>query len=115
MVDSILSFSRTGLKDWLLQRVSAVVIFAYVSCLFGFYWVHPNLTFTQWTSFITQPVMGVFGLLMLFSLLIHAWVGMWTVLTDYVKCYCLRISLEVIVIFSLVGYFAWGIQILWRI
>ena len=115
MVESVFSFSRTGLRDWLLQRVSAVIILAYIACVLGFYLTHPNLKFAQWESFLTNPAMGVFALLMLLSLLIHAWIGMWTILTDYVKCYCLRLTLEVIVILSLIGYFAWGIEILWRI
>jgi len=115
MVESIFSFSRLGLRDWLWQRVSALIIAAYVSCLVGFWLSHPDLTFKVWSSFLTLPAMAVFGLLALVGLLVHAWIGVWTVLTDYVNHYVLRLTLEVVVIFLLLGYFVWGIEILWRL
>lgn len=115
MVESILSFSRLGLRDWLWQRVSAVIVAAYVIFLGGFWVCHANLTFAVWAGFLTSPAMAVFSLLALVSLLIHAWIGMWTVLTDYISNYALRLFLEVVVIFTLIGYFAWGIEILWSL
>jgi len=33
---SATSFSRSGLSDWLIQRVSAIILAAYTVWLFGF-------------------------------------------------------------------------------
>ena len=35
MVKSVTSFGRSGLSDWLLQRVSGVILLAYALCLGG--------------------------------------------------------------------------------
>lgn len=115
MVEELLIFNRTGLRDWLLQRVSALIIALYSTCLLGFWLTHPRLAFIEWKTFLTRPVMSVFAMLMLAALLVHAWIGVWTVLTDYVKCHLLRLALEIVVVLVLMGYFAWGIEILWRI
>ena len=57
----------------------------------------------------------VFTVITILSLMLHAWVGIWTVLTDYVKPAWLRGLIEIAVIISLIGYFIWGVAILWNI
>ena len=51
--------------------------------MLGWFLTHQP-TFELWQGFYTKPPMRLFTLLML-ALVGHAWVGMWTVLTDYVK------------------------------
>jgi succinate dehydrogenase / fumarate reductase membrane anchor subunit len=41
MVTSATNFSRTGLSDWLVQRVSAVVLLAYSLFVFGVFHTQP--------------------------------------------------------------------------
>ncbi|GAL36190.1 succinate dehydrogenase hydrophobic membrane anchor protein [Vibrio maritimus] len=52
-------------------------------------------------------------MLALASLLIHAWIGLWQVLTDYIKPTMLRGALQLTVIAVLLGYFFSGFFILW--
>jgi succinate dehydrogenase / fumarate reductase membrane anchor subunit len=109
---------RSGLYDWLMQRVTGVILLAY----FGYigYVLLVGVTFSEWGALHQQTWMRVFSMMALLSLGAHAWVGMWAVLTDYVterlmgpKANVLRLFLQVgcgLVMFS---YFVWGIQILW--
>lgn len=114
-VKNATSFSSNGLRDWLVQRVSAVILAVYFVFILGFLIAHPNLTYDSWSSLFSNLFMKIMTIIVLLSLLLHSWVGIWTVLTDYVKPAWLRGLLEVIVIIALIGYFIWGITILWNI
>ncbi len=115
MVDSVTSLTRNGLRDWLIQRVSAVILGLYMLFLLGYLLAHSPLTFTDWHALFANGFMRIFTFLALLSMLFHSWVGVWTVITDYIKCSCLRLIIEVIVFLALLGYVAWGIEIVWGI
>ena len=53
--------------------------------------------------------MKVATVLFILSLLFHAWIGIWTIFTDYVKPYVLRAVLNVLVLLMLAACFFWGI------
>jgi succinate dehydrogenase / fumarate reductase membrane anchor subunit len=109
------SLTGSGLRDWLWQRLSAVVLAAYTLVLCAFFFMHPEVDYTQFYAFFSLLWMRIFTLIALLGLVIHAWVGMWTVLTDYIKSASLRFMLEVLVILSLAVFFGWGIEILGRL
>ena len=115
MVTNITNFSRSGLSDWLIQRVSAVILAAYLVTLITFVLLHPNIQYEDWRLLFQASWMRFFSVFFLMSLLAHSWIGIWTVLTDYVKCAHLRLSLQLGVILLLILCLAWGIQILWGI
>lgn len=114
MMQSATSLTSTGLRDWLVQRVSAVVLAAYFIFLLVFFILHPQLQYSAWQQLFASNWMRVFTFLALLSLIAHSWVGIWTVLTDYIKCTWARLLLEVVLILALLGYLFWGIEILWR-
>lgn len=114
MLDTVAGLCRTGLRDWLVQRVSAIILAAYFIFLMAFIVVHPQLQFVTWQSLFANPLVRVFSLLALLSLITHSWVGIWTVLTDYINCAWIRLLLEIIMILALICYLVWGIAILWR-
>lgn len=113
MVDSAGSFSQNGLRDWLMQRFSAVVIALYVIYLLLFVTLHHNITFGQWHALFAAPFMRIFSTLVLLAILVHGWIGLWTVLTDYVKVTWLRLCLVALLIISLLLYVIWGIWVIW--
>jgi succinate dehydrogenase / fumarate reductase membrane anchor subunit len=115
MIENPLRFSRTGLRDWLIQRITAVILGLYFIFLFIYFAAHSQLNFTQWQGLFAHPVMRFFTFFALLSTVWHTWIGMWTVLTDYVKCKVGRLLLEVLVVMSLIVYLIWGVAILWRI
>ena len=48
MVTNVTNFSRSGLYDWMAQRVSAVVLAAYFLFLLGYLIANPDLEYAQW-------------------------------------------------------------------
>lgn len=104
---------KNGLQDWIIQRVSAIVVGAYSLFIFAFLICHANLTYATWHALFDHTVVKIISLITLLLVMMHAWVGIWTVFTDYVKPQVLRLILQAIVIIALVYYFFWGVQILW--
>lgn len=115
MVKSATSLTGNGVRDWLWQRVSAVILAVYTLFILGFIWCTPQLNYVLWFQFFQGIGVKLFTLLAALSLLVHAWVGMWTILTDYVKPAALRLTLEILVIIALLLYFAVAIIIVWSV
>ena len=118
MVTSVTSMGRSGLYDWLMQRVSAVILLAYFLYIS---WVLLNgVDYASWNALFDQTWVRIFSLLALLSLALHAWVGMWAVVTDYFTerlmgstGNILRFLLQAICGITMFIYVVWGIQILW--
>ena len=115
MVSNITSLSGVGLRDWLIQRVSAVVIAAYVLMILGFMMIHAPMDYATWTHLFKCSVVRVSSVLFLLSLILHAWVGVWTITTDYLNCVCLRLFVQISFACMLISAFFWGIYIFWGI
>jgi len=113
MVNSTTSLTKSGLKDWFIQRVSAVILIIYTLFLLGFAIKHTPLNYVDWSMLFAHTWMKVFTLLALLSLIGHAWVGIWTILTDYVKCSFARAVLMVIFLLAFLTYVIWCVTILW--
>lgn len=120
MVTSATSLGRTGTFDWLVQRVTAVVLFCYFVFIVGWLLGHPHLQYDQWRALFSSLWMRVFSLLALVSLLAHAWVGVWTITTDYFTARLLGTKGNVLRWIFQAGsglvvffYLVWGVRILW--
>ncbi len=120
MVTAVTSFGRSGLYDWLIQRVSAVVLAAYTVFIVGFVLLSPDLGYDQWKALFSSLCMRVFTVITLISVIAHAWIGLWSVLSDYLtnrmmgnKATILRILSQMILGVVAVTYAVWGVQILW--
>lgn len=85
MVTSVTSFGRSGLSDFVLQRVSAVVLGAYGATVLAFFISTPHMDHTRLAAFFGSLPMQAFTTLAVLSLAAHAWIGMWTIGTDYVR------------------------------
>lgn len=113
MVSNVTSLTGNGLKDWLIQRVSAVYFAIYVLYLLGFLFMHPALLYDQWHGLFRDTGFQIATVIALFMLSLHAWIGIWTVTTDYIKCTVIRLSVQVLVALFLLGQFIWGLMIVW--
>lgn len=113
MVNNVTSLTGNGLKDWLIQRVTAVYFALYTIFLFGFLLLHPDLNYTQWRSLFACHMFQVATAISLLALSLHAWVGIWTVTTDYMKCTAIRLSVQLLVVLWLLTQFIWGLMIVW--
>lgn len=115
MVKSVLGVNHRGLTDWLIQRVSAILLAIYIVGLSTYIIMHPDINYAEWHSLFAQTWMKIATILLLLALLFHAWVGVWTVLTDYVKHYVLNIVIQIIVVLALIAFFFIGLQIVWGV
>ncbi len=110
---NITSLTGNGLRDWLIQRITAVILGLYFFLLMGFIFLHPDMQYQQWATLFQMPWFRIASLLALISLALHAWIGVWTVTTDYLKCTALRIGVQVLVFLVLLTSLIWGIEIFW--
>lgn len=120
MVVQVTSISRNGVSDWIVQRVSAVVLAAYTLCVLGFVLMNPGLDYETWSGYYALTAMKVFTVLALLATAAHAWVGMWTIGSDYLQEHTLgagatrlRFIYQIGSILIILAYLIWGINILW--
>lgn len=119
------SLGRNGVQDWVIQRVSAIILGVYTIGLIGWLLVQSPVDYATWHALNTCIAMRIVNTLVLLSLVAHAWIGVWSILTDYVTparmqtvglgsyATALRFVLEVIVFLWLFGSLAWGAVIIW--
>ena len=114
MVSRIVVGAHYGLRDWLAQRITAVIMAIYAVILLVVLLTGYPLSFQVWRDLFTAGWMRVATLLFGVSLGWHMWVGVRDILMDYVKPAGLRLALQVAVILANAGYLGWLVQILWR-
>lgn len=113
MVKRAVNFTRSGVSDWLLQRVTAVVLALYCIVLLVYFLGGSHTGFQSWQSFILSGWMRVFTVIAVAGFIAHAWIGLWTVVTDYIHNRSLRFTLHAFYGIALFTMFVWGIDIFW--
>ena len=104
-----------GLKDWLMQRISAVYFAGYSLYLWIFLLTHHGLLqYSQWHALFHHISMQIASIIAILMLILHGWIGIWTVSTDYLRGTALRTAAQLIVIFLLLALFIWAVMIIWR-
>jgi succinate dehydrogenase / fumarate reductase membrane anchor subunit len=115
-----------GMRDWLAQRITAMLMSAYTIVLLVLYILpsyglgangeRTSLTgYDKWAGIFAPHWMKLFTFVVVVSLAYHAWVGMRDVWMDYVKSVALRLALQIFTIVWLVACLGWAIQVLWRL
>lgn len=115
MVGVVTSLGRNGLHDWLIQRATAIILLGYIIFLNGYCLFNPFISYERWQQLFLNPWMQMASVLALLSLIGHAWVGIWTVTTDYLKLLAPRLVVQLISFLILAACLVWGIRILWGI
>jgi succinate dehydrogenase / fumarate reductase membrane anchor subunit len=103
-----------GLRDWLAQRITAVIMAAYAVVVLVLMAQRAPFTYEAWKALFAHGGMRIATLLFAVSLAWHAWVGARDILMDYIKLDGLRLALQVATVLLLAGYVGWAIEILWR-
>jgi len=114
MVNRIVTGAHYGMRDWLAQRITAVIMAIYSVIMAVVFFFGAPLTYGVWRDLFSQGWMRVATLLFAFSLAWHAWVGMRDIVMDYVKPTALRLGMEISVLVLLALYLGWTVQVLWR-
>ena len=104
-----------GLKDWMAQRITAVIMVLYTATLLISFLTGHNFTYEGWAGLYATQWFKLFSLVTLAGLFYHAWVGMRDIWMDYVKPVGIRLTLQIITIVWLVVCAAWAVQILWSV
>jgi succinate dehydrogenase / fumarate reductase membrane anchor subunit len=110
MVNRVVVGAHYGLRDWLIQRVTAVVMAVYCMTLASYLLMQPSLDYDHWTALFSSQLVRTFTLLFLLSVFYHAWIGVRDVVMDYVRSAAARLLIHVLV---LLLYAIWSVQILW--
>jgi len=114
VVSRVVTGARYGMRDWLVQRVTAVIMSVYTVIVLAVLLGGVPISYAVWKDLFTQGWMRVATLLFGASLAWHLWVGVRNILMDYVKPDGLRLTLQVMVLLTIAAYLGWTIQILWR-
>ena len=122
MVTNVASFGRSGLTDFLAQRVTAVILALFALCVGSWFAVNPGAGHVELARFFGNSAMRIFALLAVASFIAHAWIGMWTIGTDYLRPHyfgrlatVVRFAYHMLVGLALFAYGAWAVAVIWRL
>lgn len=104
-----------GMRDWLAQRITAVVMALYTIILLVWFCTAREFSYAGWAGMFAQPWMKMATFAVLVCLAYHAWVGMRDMFMDYVKPIAIRLTLQALTIVYLLACLGYAIQILWRV
>jgi succinate dehydrogenase / fumarate reductase, membrane anchor subunit len=104
-----------GLKDWLVQRVTAVLMALYTLLVLAIALWNGGIDHALWKSLFASGAFRLASFLFMVALLYHAWIGVRDIFMDYIKPVGPRLALEVATVAVLVAYLGWTIQLLWGV
>jgi succinate dehydrogenase / fumarate reductase membrane anchor subunit len=113
MINRIVVGAHYGLKDWLLQRLTAVVMALYLVFMVFYVAGYQPVGFAGWKAMFAQQWLRLFSAVFFLSLFYHAWVGVRDITMDYIKPASIRLTVQFLVVVALVAYAVWAVQILW--
>jgi succinate dehydrogenase / fumarate reductase, membrane anchor subunit len=114
MVNRVVVGAHYGLKDWLAQRITALVMVAY-TLVMAVLIAAAGGDLDAWRALLANSFVRFISFIFVISLCYHAWVGVRDIWMDYVQPTAIRLTLHVLTLLALVGYAGWTIQILWRL
>ena len=101
-----------GLRDWLLQRLTAIYLGGFLVYLLVHFLLQPQHSFQQWHDWVTHPVMIIAIALFIMAVLVHGWVGMRDVVLDYVHAISLRLTILSLIGLTLISCGLWALRVL---
>lgn len=120
MVTSATNLGRTGSFDFIFQRFSAIILAAYLFFIVGFLLKNPGLDYVTWKNLFDQTWMQIFSTMAIVSIIVHAYAGLWVVVTDYFttrmlgsKGTVLRLLSQAAYTLILFVYLVWGLKVIW--
>ncbi|MBU6437277.1 MAG: succinate dehydrogenase, hydrophobic membrane anchor protein [Betaproteobacteria bacterium] len=104
-----------GLRDWLAQRITALVMAVYTVVLLVAYLFSKGVSYDKWAGLFSHQWMKLLTFLVIVSMAYHAWVGIRDIWMDYVKPVGVRLALQAASLLWLVAMAGWAVQVLWRV
>lgn len=107
-----MSLLATGLRAWVVQRVTAVYLAGFSLFLLLYFIGWAPGSYREWVSWLASPPILVAFSIAVFSLILHSWVGVRNIIMDYVAHDGLRLLLLVVLGLSLAGLGMWLFKVL---
>ncbi|HLU15830.1 MAG TPA: succinate dehydrogenase, hydrophobic membrane anchor protein [Burkholderiaceae bacterium] len=109
-----------GTFDFIVQRVTAVIMIVYTLILFFGYLFTSDMDFNGWRNLFTfsvgaLPLGQLLATLAFLSVCWHAWIGVRDIFMDYIRLPGLRLFMHSLAILWLVGTVVYFVKILWSI
>lgn len=104
---------KSGLREWVLQRLTAVYIAVYVVFIFLYFYFNGGFFYNTFLNLFSCSYFKIFSIVFVFSIVLHASIGLGIVITDYLKNSFLRVLLDFFVNIVLLSYVFFIMQILW--
>jgi succinate dehydrogenase / fumarate reductase membrane anchor subunit len=112
----LVSGAHYGLRDWLAQRATAVLMALFTLLLLAqVIFSKGPISYEKWAGIFAAQWMKSLTFAVIVALLFHAWIGMREIWMDYIKPVSVRLTLEIFSIVWLVACAGWAIQVLWRL
>lgn len=115
MVNRKIVGAHYGLKDWLAQRITGVVMVVYTLVLAVVLLQGMGSSYESWHGLMAAGPMRFLTFIFIVSLCWHAWVGIRDIWMDYVQPAGIKLTLHVLTLLALIGYAGWAVQVIWRI
>lgn len=101
------NLTRNGFGDWLIQRLSALILLVFILWMLGLFVFSSQFSYDVWHGYFSHIAMKTFTFVALLALLGHIWVGLWTIITDYIKSVYLQLTLYALLILFILIVFFW--------
>lgn len=115
MVLNQATLKRDGVQDYVSLRTTSIIIAAYAIFIVGYLFLSPDLTFQSWQGLFSNLVVKAFTMISLVCMMVHTRIGLWQVLTDYIKCSTLRSVLGFVLNLIALMYVVTGLFVLWGV
>lgn len=115
MLIQLLTNKYPGMRLWLSQRLTAVVMAIYIVLLLVAVLIIQPTDYAAWHALVSPIWFRLATLLFFMCLFMHAWLGVADVLKDYVFNRALRAYLQMAVDVALMLYLFWITYILWNV
>jgi succinate dehydrogenase / fumarate reductase membrane anchor subunit len=104
-----------GLRDWLVQRVTAVIMLAYTIGVVAFILLANGASFEAWQALFACTWVKVGTTIAILALLWHAWVGLRDIWMDYLQHVGLRLTMHVLTLLWLLGSLIYMVKVVWGV
>ncbi len=101
-----------GIHSWVLQRISALYIVLFCCYSLIYWFIHTPLTYQNWCLWLASDMVNISSVTFCWFILLHAWVGLRDIATDYISGYLLRFAVLNIFALFFLGMGIWATKIL---
>ncbi|MGB4812166.1 MAG: succinate dehydrogenase, hydrophobic membrane anchor protein [Methylophilaceae bacterium] len=115
MLIELLTNKYPGMRFWLTQRLTALVMAVYSVLMVILLIIEQPAGYAAWRVFASPIWLRLLTIIFFLCLCMHAWLGVRDVLRDYIFNPTLRQYLQIAVDILLVLYWVWLVFILYEI